>query len=123
MPPDPHPPDPHPEPFFSERVLDRRSGGARERTALAWTRSALNMAAIGVLIARGAFEGHLDGLAVASGLALAALTGLTWNRGRIIYRVRRGAGTQVAVETETFWLLTLATVGVALLAIVVTVLD
>ena len=123
MPPDPHPPDPHPDRSSPSGSSIDDPGGARERTALAWTRSALNMAAIGVLIARGAFEGHLDGLAVASGLALAALTGLTWNRGRIIYRVRRGPGTQVAVETETFWLLTLATVGVALLAIVVTVLD
>ena len=81
------------------------------------------MAAIGILIARGAFEGHLDGLAVASALALAAVTGLTWNRGRIIYRLRRGPASQVAVETETFWLLTLATVAIAALAIVVTALD
>ena len=50
------------------------------------------MAAIGTLIARGAFEGHLDALGVASAIALAALSGLTWNRGRIIYRERREPG-------------------------------
>ena len=61
------------------------------------------MAAIGARIARGAFEGGLDALAIASALALAALTGLTWNRGRIVYRLRRGPGSEVAVETETFW--------------------
>ncbi len=98
-------------------------GQARERTALAWTRSALNMAAIGALIARGAFEGGLDALAIASALALAALTGLTWNRGRIVYRLRRGPGSEVAVETETFWLLTLATMAIAILAAVVTIVG
>jgi uncharacterized membrane protein YidH (DUF202 family) len=96
---------------------------ARERTALAWTRSALNMAATGTLISRGAFEGQLDALAIASALALAALAALTWDRGRIIYRLRRVPGAHVAVKTEAFWLLTLATVGVAVLAIVVTVMT
>lgn len=97
-------------------------GQARERTALAWTRSALNMAATGTLIARGAFEARLDALAIASAVALAALAVLTWDRGRIIYRLRRHPGGEVAVQTDTFRLLTLATVGVAVLAIVVTFL-
>ena len=81
------------------------------------------MAAIGALIARAAFERQLDALAIASALALAALSALTWDRGRVIYRLRREPGAQVVLETETFWLLTLATVGIAVLAIVVTVLD
>jgi uncharacterized membrane protein YidH (DUF202 family) len=98
-------------------------GQARERTALAWTRSALNMAATGTLIARGAFEARLDGLAIASALAVAALSALTWDRGRIIYRLRRTPGSHVTVETEAFWLLTLVTVGISVLAIVVTVLS
>jgi hypothetical protein len=37
--------------------------------------------------------------------------------------LRRVPGAHVAVETEAFWLLTLATVGVAVLAIVVTVMT
>ncbi len=114
------PPEPPESPATEPSIDD--PGQARERTALAWTRSALNMAAIGILIARGAFEGQLDALGVASGIALAALSGLTWNRGRIIYRLRRGSGFHVAVETESFWLLTLATVAVAVLAILVIVL-
>jgi len=47
---------------------------ARERTALAWTRSALTMAASGVLIARAAFVGHLAVLGVVSAVAMASLT-------------------------------------------------
>lgn len=115
------PPEPPDTPPKQSSIDDPAQ--ARERTALAWTRSGLNMAATGALISRGAFEGRLDGLAIASALALAALSALTWDRGRIIYRLRRGPGAHVAVETEAFWLLTLATVGVAVLAIVVTVLT
>ena len=114
------PPEPPDSPATESSIDDPSQ--ARERTALAWTRSALNMAAVGILIVRGAFEGQLDALGVASAIALAALSGLTWNRGRIIYRLRRGPGFHLAVETESFWLLTLATVAVAVLAIVVIVL-
>ena len=66
-------------------------GLARERTALAWTRSALTMAASGVLIARAAFVGHLAVLGVVSAVAMAILSGLTWRNGQATYRERREA--------------------------------
>jgi uncharacterized membrane protein YidH (DUF202 family) len=66
-------------------------GLARERTALAWTRSALTMAASGVLIARAAFVGHLPVLGVISTVSMAVLSGLTWRNGQATYRERREA--------------------------------
>jgi uncharacterized membrane protein YidH (DUF202 family) len=64
-------------------------GLARERTALAWTRSALAMAASGVLIARAAFVGHLRVLGVVSAVEMAMLAALTWRHGQAIYREHR----------------------------------
>jgi len=48
-------------------------GLARERTMLAWTRSALIVAASGTLIARAAFVGHLALLGVATAVAMQRL--------------------------------------------------
>ena len=96
-------------------------GLARERTALAWTRSALTMAASGVLIARAAFVGHLPVLGVVSAVAMAILAALTWRRGQVIYRERREPWTPRRLQMGAFGLLTAATVLIAAIAIVVTV--
>ena len=96
-------------------------GLARERTALAWTRSALTMAASGVLITRAAFVGHLAWLAVVSAVAIATLSVLTWHHGQVIYREHREPGMQ-RLRTVAFGLLTAATVLIASVAIVVTFL-
>ena len=96
-------------------------GVARERTALAWTRSALTMAASGVLIARAAFVGHLPVLGVVSAVAMAILSGLMWRNGQAIYRERREAWMPQRLQTTAFRLLTLATVVIAATAIAVTV--
>jgi uncharacterized membrane protein YidH (DUF202 family) len=58
-------------------AAERDEAPASERTALAWTRSALTMAASGVLIARAAFVGHLPVLGVVSAGAMAILSALT----------------------------------------------
>jgi uncharacterized membrane protein YidH (DUF202 family) len=94
---------------------------ARERTALAWTRSALTMAASGVLIARAAFVGHLPVLGVISTVAMAVLSGLTWRTGQATYRERREAWMPQRLQTTAFGLLTVATVLIAATAIVATV--
>ena len=96
-------------------------GLARERTALAWTRSAINMAASGVLIARAAFVGQLAALGIICAIAMAILSALTWRRGKLIYRERRAPGMSAHLQTTAFWLLTVATVLVAAVAILVTI--
>jgi uncharacterized membrane protein YidH (DUF202 family) len=96
-------------------------GLARERTALAWTRSALTMAASGVLIARAAFVGHLPVIGVVSAVAMAILAALTWRHGQAIYRERYEPGMSQGLQTAAFGLLTVATVLIAAIAVVVTV--
>ncbi len=96
-------------------------GVARERTALAWTRSALTMAASGVLIARAAFVGHLPVLGVVSAVAMAILSALTWRNGRAIYRERREPWMPQRLQTAAFGRLTAATALIAAIATVVTV--
>jgi uncharacterized membrane protein YidH (DUF202 family) len=96
-------------------------GLARERTALAWTRSALTMAGSGVLIARAAFVGNLAVLGVACAVAMAILSALTWRNGQAIYRERREPWLPQRLQTTAFGLLTAATVLIAAIAIVVTV--
>jgi uncharacterized membrane protein YidH (DUF202 family) len=96
-------------------------GLARERTALAWTRSALTMAASGVLIARAAFVGHLPVLGVITAVGMAILSALTWRNGQAIYRERRQPWMPQRLQTTTFGLLTAATVLIAAIAIMVTI--
>jgi len=96
-------------------------GLARERTALAWTRSALTMAASGVLVARAAFVGDLPELGVVIAVAMATLSVLTWRNGQAIYRERREPSMPQRLQTTAFGVLTVATVLVAATAIVVTV--
>jgi len=96
-------------------------GLARDRTALAWTRSALNMAGSGVLIARAAFTANLDALGVASAIAMAIMALLIWSHGQTIYRQRGVAGTFPYHQPGALRLLTVATVLTAMVAILVTV--
>jgi uncharacterized membrane protein YidH (DUF202 family) len=96
-------------------------GLARERTALAWTRSALTMSGSGVLIARAAFVGHLPVLGVVSAIAMAILSALTWRNGQVSYRERREPWAPQRLQVTAFGLLTVATVLIAAIAIVVTV--
>jgi uncharacterized membrane protein YidH (DUF202 family) len=95
--------------------------GARERTALAWTRSALNMAASGTLIARAGFAAHLNALGVASALAMATMAYLTWRHGRTIYHQRGHAGASPHHQPGALGLLTAATLITAGVGIVVTI--
>jgi uncharacterized membrane protein YidH (DUF202 family) len=63
-------------------------GLARDRTALAWTRSALSLLAIGTLIARAAFTENIDVLGALTALVTAPVTLVTWRQGRLLYRRR-----------------------------------
>jgi hypothetical protein len=66
-------------------------GLARDRTALAWTRSALNMAGSGALIARAGFAANLNVLGVVAAIAMGAIAALTWRHGWTLYRDRTRA--------------------------------
>jgi uncharacterized membrane protein YidH (DUF202 family) len=94
---------------------------APDRTALAWTRSALNIAGSGVLIARAAFTADLDALGVASAIALALVALLTWHHGQTIYRDRGLEGGLAHHEPVALRWLTAATLLIGVVAIVVTV--
>jgi uncharacterized membrane protein YidH (DUF202 family) len=96
-------------------------GLARDRTALAWTRSALNMAASGTLIARAGFAAHLDALGVATAIAMATMALLTWRHGQKIYRARGLASTFPPQQSGALGALTAATLLTAAVAIVVTI--
>jgi uncharacterized membrane protein YidH (DUF202 family) len=96
-------------------------GRARDRTALAWTRSALNMAASGTLIARAGFAAHLDALGVGSAIVMATLALLTWRHGQAIYRDRRFLATMPHQQSDALGALTVATLLIAVIAIIVTI--
>ena len=95
-------------------------GLARERTALAWTRSGLSIAAIGALIARACLSAHLDVLGVLIAVFMTILALVIWRYGERAYAepglseaARRRRGGVLAG-------LTAATVFTALLAVIVT---
>ncbi len=96
-------------------------GLARDRTALAWTRSALNVAASGALIARAGFTSHLDTLGLASAIAVTIIALLTWRHGQSLYRDRSGPVMRPLHQTAALGLLTAATLLIAASAIIVTI--
>ena len=96
-------------------------GLARDRTALAWTRSALSMLAIGTLIARAAFEADLDVLAVIAAVATLALALLTWRQGNLLYRERGVDSSEPDHQPGALGLLMSTTLLIAIVALVVTI--
>jgi uncharacterized membrane protein YidH (DUF202 family) len=96
-------------------------GLARDRTALAWTRSALSMLAIGTLIARAAFVADLEVLAVIAAIATVALALLTWRQGNALYRERAVASSQPHHQPGALGVLMSVTLLIAVVALVVTI--
>jgi uncharacterized membrane protein YidH (DUF202 family) len=96
-------------------------GLARDRTALAWTRSALSMLAIGTLITRAAFEADLDVLAVIAAIATVALAVLTWRQGNALYRVRAVDSSRPHHQPGALGVLMSVTLVIAVVALVVTI--
>jgi uncharacterized membrane protein YidH (DUF202 family) len=96
-------------------------GLARDRTALAWTRSALSMLAIGTLIARAAFEGDLDVLGVIAAVGTLALALLTWRQGNVLYRERAVDSSQPHHQPGALGFLMSATLVISVVALIVTI--
>jgi uncharacterized membrane protein YidH (DUF202 family) len=94
---------------------------ASDRTALAWTRSALNMAGSGILIARAAFMADLDALGVVVAIAVGVMALLTWRHGQAIFGERKLAGARSQHQQAALRRLTAGTVLIGAVAIVVTV--
>jgi uncharacterized membrane protein YidH (DUF202 family) len=96
-------------------------GLARDRTALAWTRSALSMLAIGTLIARAAFEADLDAVGVIVAGATLALALLTWRQGNALYRERAVDSSQPHHQPGALGFLMSATLVISVVALIVTI--
>jgi uncharacterized membrane protein YidH (DUF202 family) len=95
-------------------------GRARERTALAWMRSALSMLACAGLVARAGVSGHHVGLGLAAAVVLVAVAVavavVTWRHGEM---VGRQPAIRVPTQTRAFRLLTVSTLLVAAVSLVV----
>jgi len=78
---------------------DRDPGLARERTSLAWTRTAISFAALGGAVLK---------VSVASGLIILAMAAVVWRLG---WMQRPGA--------QRLWLITVAVVVVAMLSLAI----
>ncbi len=85
---------------------DSQPGLARERTALAWTRTAIAFAATGAAI----LKNHL-----VAGLVVLALAVVTWAVGRML----PGPGGDEAALSRRLLMVTIAVTGVGIVALVV----
>jgi uncharacterized membrane protein YidH (DUF202 family) len=103
--PGPHPDDREPE--------DWDRGLARERTSLAWTRTAIGFAALGGVVLKAN---------VVTGLIILAMAPLVWQLGRIS-RSDSPATTLSTVGTTRIRLITLSIVAVSLLSLLVALLG
>jgi uncharacterized membrane protein YidH (DUF202 family) len=89
------------------------AGLARERTSLAWTRTAISFAALGGVMLK---EN------VITGLIILAVTPLIWRLGRLSIS-GSPAGQLPVVGRTRIWLITVSIVGVSLLSLLVAVLG
>jgi uncharacterized membrane protein YidH (DUF202 family) len=97
-----------------DRELEERDPGlARERTSLAWTRTAIAFAALGGVVLKAN---------VITGLIILAIAPLVWQLGRVTRSGSPPTGLP-AVGTIRIRLITLSIVAVALLSLLVAVLG
>ena len=96
-------------------------GLAAERTALAWTRSALSIAVSGALIARACLSAHQDVLGVLVAILTATVAVVVWRYGQRTYAEPALLTASRRRQSGVLAGLTTATLGTALVAIIVTV--
>ena len=91
-------------------------GLARERTALAWLRSALSMTVSAALVARAGLSAHQALLGLSAGAALAAAAVMTWRRGETLEQELQ---LHIVTQTRAFRRLTIVTLLIAAVSIAV----
>lgn len=96
-------------------------GQAIERTALAWTRSALALAVIAALAVRRGEQGDLPEVAYPLGVILFAAALGVWMFGSSIYRRRSAGVADPTPRVLAFKVMTIGTIAVAALAVVLAV--
>jgi uncharacterized membrane protein YidH (DUF202 family) len=103
----------HDEDLAGDDPEERVPGLARERTSLAWTRTAISFAALGGVVLR---------VNVATGLIVLAIAPVIWQLGRV---TRSGAPeTELPVVGATrLFIIAVSIAAVALLCLVVAILD
>jgi uncharacterized membrane protein YidH (DUF202 family) len=90
-----------------------------ERTALAWNRSALAVAAIGAVVVRIGAQSDHTAAALAAGAVLAAVAAGVWMLGQRLFAGRRaGARPSYAEQRRGLLIVTAASVASAALAVV-----
>lgn len=97
-------------------------GVSGDRTRLAWSRSALNLAANGVLIARAAAEARLIAIAIALAAAVAGAAMLVWRHGDSLAPARRRPAPGCHHQELALLQLSALTVSIAIVAGVIAVL-
>jgi uncharacterized membrane protein YidH (DUF202 family) len=110
---DPEPPGSDGDPRDDREPEERDPGLARERTSLAWTRTAIAFAALGGAVLK---------VNVVSGLIILAIAPLVWQLGRVSRSDSRDRGLP-AVGTMRIRLITVSIVAVALLSLMVALLG
>jgi uncharacterized membrane protein YidH (DUF202 family) len=111
--PPPEPRDPAGRGADDRDPEERDPGLAHERTALAWTRTAIGFAALGGAVLK---------VNVVTGLIILAMAPLVWQVGRVPWNSSPGSGPPV-VGTARIRLITVSIVVVSLLSLLVALLG
>ena len=108
---------------FDPRETEQDRGLAIERTALAWTRSALALAAIGVLAVRRGAQGDVPDVAYPVGAVLLAAAVGVWMLGASLYtkRAATARAADPAPRALAFKVMSIGTVAIAAAAVVLAV--